>query len=96
MPIVDQHTERLKQLYGDYCIAEIIEYPGTNDRKTLVCEVSSTLMINKIIKYFNQTYENFKWFFYMIVNFVKIIIRIVLLLIALRMHLITSNIFYLF
>lgn len=39
MPIVEQHTERLRQLYGDFCMAEIIQYPGTNDRQTLVCEV---------------------------------------------------------
>ncbi|KAK6624035.1 hypothetical protein RUM44_010893 [Polyplax serrata] len=38
MPIVEQHTERLRQLYGDFCMAEIIQYPGTNDRQTLVCE----------------------------------------------------------
>ncbi|KAL0278426.1 UNVERIFIED_CONTAM: hypothetical protein PYX00_000254 [Menopon gallinae] len=39
MPIIERQTNKLRELYGDFCMAEIIEYPGTEDRKTLVCEV---------------------------------------------------------
>lgn len=39
MPIIEQHTTRLRELYGEFCMAEIIEFPGTKDRRTLVCEV---------------------------------------------------------
>lgn len=40
MPIIERQTSRLREIYGDFCMAELIEYPGTDDRKTLVCEVN--------------------------------------------------------
>lgn len=39
LPILERQTTKLRELYGDFCVAEIIEYPGTDDRKTIVCEV---------------------------------------------------------
>lgn len=54
MPIIERQTNKLRELYGDFCMAEIIEYPGTEDRKTLVCEVKIILKIA-----FNNCEETF-------------------------------------
>lgn len=39
VPIIDRHSARLRELYGDYYISELISRHPESERTLLVCEV---------------------------------------------------------
>lgn len=39
VPIIDRHSTRLRELYGDYYVSELISRHPESERTLLVCEV---------------------------------------------------------